>query len=117
MKRAPRSDGKTNAVLVLSTAPNAVTARRIARAVLLERLAACVHIAARGESSYWWKGRIEQTGEFAMTFKTSAERKDALIAAIAAAHPYKVPEILVLPGVEGSAAYLQWVEKETRPRR
>lgn len=117
MKRAGRRAKKTNVRVVLSTAPNAVAARRIARAVLLERLAACVHIAARGESSYWWKGRMEQTGEFAMTFKTSVERKDALIAAIAAAHPYKVPEILVLDASEGSAAYLQWIEEETRPRR
>lgn len=103
--------------LVLSTAPSAAVARRIARAVLAKRLAACVHLAPRGESHYWWKGKLERAGEVAMTFKTSRARARALERAIVAAHPYEVPEILVLRAAGGLAAYLRWIGGETRARR
>lgn len=105
-----------NACLVLSTAPSAAVAQRIARAVLAKRLAACVHLAPRGESHYWWKGKLERAGEVAMTFKTTRARAKALGEAIAGLHPYEVPEILVLRAAGGLAAYLRWIGEETRRR-
>lgn len=108
----------SDACLVLSTAPSMAVARRIARAVLAKRLAACVHLAPRGESHYWWKGKLERAGEVAMTFKTSRARAKALMRAIAEAHPYEVPEALVLHAAGGLAAYLRWIGAETRrPRK
>ena len=106
---------KTDTCLVLSTAPSVVVARSIARVVLAKRLAACVHLAPRGESHYWWKGKLERAQEVAMTFKTSRVRAKALVRAVAEAHPYEVPEILVLRAAGGLAAYLRWIATETRP--
>ncbi|MCC7519389.1 MAG: divalent-cation tolerance protein CutA [Verrucomicrobiae bacterium] len=103
--------------LVLTTAPSITVARRIVRAVLAKRLAACIHLSACGESHYWWNGRIEKAEEIAMTFKTSRPRVEALFTAIRAAHPYKIPELLELRADGGSAAYLRWIGRETRLRR
>lgn len=107
----------TTVCLVLTTAPSPAVARRVARSVLARRLAACVHLSPRGESHYWWKGRLEKAGEVAMTFKTARPRAKALLAAIRAAHPYEVPELLVVNADGGSAAYLRWVGEETSTRR
>ncbi len=109
---------RADVCLVLSTAPSAAVARRIARTVLTKRLAACVHLAPLGESHYWWMGKIERTREVAMTFKTSLSRAKVLVRAISEAHSYEVPEVLILRADGGLSAYLRWIKAETRlPRR
>ena len=58
-------------------------ARRIGRAMIEQRLAACVNIIGRCHSIYRWEGKTEQADEVAAIFKTAAAQADALIAAIA----------------------------------
>jgi len=96
-----------NALLVLSTFPDAETAARIARTLVEERLAACVNLVATVRSIYRWQGGINDDPEALAIIKTTAERYAALAARISQLHPYHVPEIIALP--EGHPPYLAWL--------
>jgi periplasmic divalent cation tolerance protein len=96
-------------IIVQCTAASLEEARRIARALLEARLAACASIAGRIESHYWWRGAIEQSDECLMLIKTTRERFDAVRRAIVEQHSYEVPEIIALPIVDGHAPYLDWL--------
>ncbi len=98
--------------LVLVTASSMAEARRIAEAVLQPRLAACVNIVPGLESHYWWQGRLERAGEVLLLIKTSAERFEAVSAAVRTAHSYACPEIVALDPREMAQAYRAWWEKE-----
>jgi periplasmic divalent cation tolerance protein len=104
--------------LVLCNAPPD-RAEEIARAVLEPRLAACVNIVPGVVSLYWWEGEIQRDPESTLLIKTTADRLPALTAALLAAHPYAVPEVIALPIVpgEGNAAYRAWIAAETAPRK
>jgi periplasmic divalent cation tolerance protein len=101
--------------VVLCTAPSD-RAELIARALLDQRVAACVNILPGATSLYWWQGAIEAANEALLVIKTRADRVPALTEAIVAAHPYDVPEVLVLPTLlgAGNRAYLAWVAAEAR---
>ena len=100
-------------VLVVSTVPDLLLAKRIAHVLVEDGLAACVNLGAPVLSMYAWQGEIEGTEEIPLTIKTSASRSDALVAALTRLHPYEVPEILVVPVIAGHAGYLQWVRTQT----
>lgn len=98
-----------NTRVVLVTAPDAETARRIARQVLESRLVACVNLVPGIESHYWWQGRIESGQEVLMVMKTTTGRIAELKDAVLAAHPYDTAAFVVLPIESGSARYLDWI--------
>jgi len=100
--------------LVLVTAPDMKVARRLARAALEGRLAACANLIPRLESHYWWRGKIESGAEVLLVLKTSVARLAALEKVIMASHPYDTPEFLVLPISRGNQRYLDWVEQSVR---
>ena len=64
---------------------------------------------------YWWDGALERTEEWLVLLKLPADRYDELAAFITERHSYDEPEIIALPIVTGSAAYLNWMREETRP--
>ena len=99
--------------IVLTTLPPDHDAAAFARALIEERLAACVNIQSEMESVYWWKGRIERDRERQIVIKTRAARIDALVRRVEQLHPYEVPEVLVIPVLAGSEKYLGWVSGET----
>lgn len=66
-------------------------------------------------STYRWQGAVETAAEWYCHLKTTAERWPALEARLRALHPYDVPEIVALPIVAGSRAYLDWIAAETLP--
>jgi periplasmic divalent cation tolerance protein len=100
--------------VVLMTAPDEETAQRIARALVEERLAACVNRLPGVRSVYRWQGVVEEAGEVLLIAKTAASRAAALAARVRALHPYELPEVVVLPVTDGSEAYLRWVVAESR---
>ena len=91
-------------------------AEDIARAVLEARLSACVNILPGVVSLYWWQGKLCRDGESTLLIKTRASLVAALTQAICAAHPYEVPEVVVLPidHDRGNLAYLDWLRAETK---
>lgn len=104
-----------NVLLVMTTLPDAPTAERIAAELVTARLAACVNVLAPVRSVYRWKGAVETADEVPLLIKTTRERYSAVEAALRAAHPYELPEIVALPVAAGLAPYLAWVAGETQP--
>ena len=100
-------------IVVLTTLPNGEIAATIARALVEKRLAACVNILAPCQSVYRWRGQIETASEVPLLIKTEDGRYAALEAELRRLHPYELPEIVSLPIVRGSPAYLTWIAGET----
>jgi periplasmic divalent cation tolerance protein len=96
------------AAIVLVTAPDLKTARKLARAALEARLAACANLIPKLESHYWWQGKIERSAEVLMLFKTTFRRVAALEKLMVARHPYDTPEFIALPVKGANARYLAW---------
>jgi len=95
--------------IVLVTAPDLKTARRLARAALKARVIACANLVPKIESHYWWQGKIESGTEVLMILKASRARLAEVEKLILGAHPYDTPEFLVLPLAAGSRKYLDWL--------
>ena len=102
-------------VLVLTTFPADQDPEPLARALVDERLAACVNILAPMRSIYTWKGATEHADERQLLIKTTMPRVKELETRLKALHPYEVPEFLVMSVLEGSSDYLSWVADATRP--
>ena len=101
-------------VIVLITAPSTESGKAIARALLETRLAACVNILPAINSMYIWEGELFDEDEVLLIVKTRAELLDeGLVPAVQKVHPYKIPEIIVLPIVKGAKNYLDWIGEVT----
>lgn len=96
--------------IVLVTAPDLKTARKLARRALNARLVACANLVPRIESHYWWRGKVERGAELLIVFKTTGARLKNLEKLILAEHPYDTPEFLVLPIQSGNRQYLNWIK-------
>jgi len=101
-------------VQVITTVASAEEARRIAAALVEERLAACVQIVGPIESIYRWQGKVETATEWQCWIKTRRQHYDSVEAAVRRLHSYQLPEILAMPIIAGSEAYLKWLSDETR---
>ncbi|RZI44901.1 divalent-cation tolerance protein CutA [Herbaspirillum sp. HC18] len=101
-------------LLVLTNVPDEATAHGIARRLVEDRLAACVNVLPAVHSIYRWQGAVEEASEVSMLIKTTKDRYEELQAAVAALHPYDVPEIIAIPSVGGLPSYLKWIASETK---
>lgn len=107
------SETPTGVCLAWSTCPDEGTARRIASALVDERLAACVNIVPDMTSIYRWQGAVETASECLLIIKTRGGRMAELERRLAELHPYDVPELVTVAVADGSPAYLRWVVEET----
>jgi periplasmic divalent cation tolerance protein len=98
-------------VIVLTTLPGDADAAAFGRTLVGERLAACVSVLAPVTSIYSWEGSIAEEQERQLILKTSREGVPALWERVRDLHPYDVPEFIVLPIVDGNAAYLRWISE------
>jgi periplasmic divalent cation tolerance protein len=103
----------TDALVVLVSAPDAETAARLGRAVVEERLAACVSVVSGVRSIYRWQGAIRDEAEALLVIKSTAARFAALRERVLALHPYETPEVLALAVADGAEEYLSWLGAET----
>ncbi len=100
----------TDKIVVLVTCGSVKEARRIARALVEGKWAACVNIVhGPVESIYRWKGRVASAKERLVVIKTSRRRFAAVEREIRRLHSYQVPEIIALPVAQGSRDYLAWI--------
>jgi periplasmic divalent cation tolerance protein len=97
-------------LLVLVTAPNEDEARRIANALVEERLAACVNIVAAIESVYRWEGQVTTDRETLLIIKTTDERYEELEQRVKELHSYSTPEVIAFKIERGSSEYLSWLQ-------
>ena len=100
--------------VVLVTVPDQKTGSDLARALVGEKLAACVNILPGVRSVYSWQGKIEDEAELLLIIKTRAGLVEKLSRRVAELHPYDEPEVISLPVDGGSPGYLDWVARETK---
>jgi periplasmic divalent cation tolerance protein len=103
------------AIVILCTAPaQDDTAQRLARGLVESGLVACVNVIGPIRSVYRWQGNVEDDQELQLLIKTRASAFGAVERFVKEHHPYEVPELLALPVVAGSDAYLSWLRDQTR---
>jgi periplasmic divalent cation tolerance protein len=107
-------DEPSDVLLVLTNCPDEATAARIRRELVNARLAACVNQLGPVQSTYRWRGAVEEATEVTLLIKTTRERYGALEAQLRQLHPYTGPEIIAIPVHLGCADYLAWVRSQTR---
>lgn len=96
-------------LIVVCTFPDLETARQIGTALVERQLAACVNLLPGVASIYRWQGQVEHAAEVIGLFKTTKAGYPALAEALAALHPYEVPEIVACRPEAVAASYLAWV--------
>ena len=99
-------------VTLTTTVDSEEVARKLARQVVEQRLAACVQ-AVPIHSTYHWDSEIQAQEEILLLAKTTRLRSDELKGWLLAHHPYEVPEIIIAPIAAGSDDYLNWIAGET----
>jgi len=98
-----------NYIIVLVTTADKTEAEKIAQTLLKEKLIACANIIGPFTSFFHWKGTIEKADECLMVIKSRIDLFPKLVERTKGLHSYEVPEVLALPIVEGSQAYLHWM--------
>jgi periplasmic divalent cation tolerance protein len=101
----------SESVVIYCTAPP-LEAEKIAKAIVGEKLVACVNIVPV-RSVYSWKGEVCDEGEHLLIIKTRSSLIDRLTERIRELHSYEVPEIIAIPIVAGHAPYMEWIQQET----
>ena len=96
-------------IMVIVTTNSKLEAQKIITNLLKKRIIACGNIIGPISSSFWWKDNIEHSEEFLLFMKSKMSLYKKLEDEVLKLHSYDVPEIVVLPIVEGSKPYLDWI--------
>jgi periplasmic divalent cation tolerance protein len=102
--------------MMLTTVAGDFAASALARNLVEQRLAGCVQRIPIS-SIYRWEEKVEETGETLLLIKTTVERASAVQKHILQASSYEVAEVIVVPIIGGSPAYLEWLEAACGPER
>ncbi|XP_016949105.1 protein CutA homolog [Drosophila biarmipes] len=98
------------------TTPDRESARKLARSIIDQKLAACVNIVPHIESIYLWEGKVTEDNEYLMVVKTRTSRIDELSKFVRENHPYSVAEVISLPIQNGNPPYLDWIAQSVPER-
>ena len=95
-------------VIIQTTTDTPEEADQLAAAAIEQQLAAGVQV-SRVTSCYRWQGKAQSDPEFLLSFKTIVAAIERVKEYLATNHSYEEPEVIVVPIVEGSGGYLQWM--------
>jgi periplasmic divalent cation tolerance protein len=101
--------GDAALVLLLTTLDDADAAAALARALVEERLAACVNVLHGAQSIYRWKDALETAREHLLVVKTTEGARARCERRLRELHPYELPEIVALASAGADAAYARWI--------
>ncbi len=101
-------------VIVLTTLPVESDVLSFANTLIGQHVVACATVLQHVRSVYRWNGEIKQEQEQQIVFKTTLDRVEELWKLLQKLHPCDVPEFIVLPVIDGSAAYLNWIRESTK---
>ena len=96
-------------LLVFCTFPDADTAAAVTKTLVGEKLIACGTILPGARSIYEWEGKMEDTSEILVLFKTAGPAYAKLEKRLLKLHPYDMPEIVAIEAGAASKAYAAWV--------
>jgi periplasmic divalent cation tolerance protein len=102
----------TDKIVVLTTCDSKKHADKLARHLVKQRVAACVNVLPKARSIYRWKDKVEEASEWMLVIKSRRDLLVVLRAEIQKLHTYEVPELIALPVVDGSEAYLAWFDAQ-----
>ena len=102
-------------ILIYTTFAEPADARRVGKALVEARLAACVNIFEGMTAIYEWQGALEEAGETAMLIKTRRGLQARALEEAKRQHPYDTPALLVIPIDGGGAEFFAWIAAQTRP--
>ena len=102
---------KTQLIQIHCSVPSKKVAKKIARTLVEEHLCACVNILPKVTSFYIYEGEFCEDEELLLFIKTDKKHYRAVEKRIISLHPYEVPEIIVLPVLDGADAYVKWAKK------
>ena len=103
----------TDVIQVTTATEHREQAVELARSVVENGLAAGAQIVGPVVSAFWHGGVFGTGEEWQLLLKTHMSRFAELEAHLLEHHPWDNPEILAVPVVAGSDAYLRWVSRTT----
>ncbi len=89
--------------------PNSEIAKKIAKILLTEKLAACVKVINNLESFYMWEGALQEDKEVYLMIKSKENRIADIKNVLDREHPYKVYEFLINEVKSVNEKYTEWV--------
>jgi periplasmic divalent cation tolerance protein len=98
-------------IVIFITVPEYDIGKNIADILINEKLAACVNITGKINSTYFWQGNVENDDEYLLIIKTRKDKFEELSQKVKENHPYSVPEIIAMPIIVGSKDYLNWIDE------
>ncbi len=104
----------SNYIVIYITTGSVNEAKKIGRALVEEKLAACSNIIFPIRSIYSWQEKICDDKEALMVLKTRKKLFNQIVKRVEKLHSYDVPEIIAMPIIEGSSKYLSWLNEETK---
>jgi periplasmic divalent cation tolerance protein len=104
-----------NYIIILVTAKDKQEAEKITQLLLNERLIACGNIVSPVTSLFHWSGKIEKAEECLIVMKSRMDLFSQVAEHVRRLHSYEVPEVLALPIVDASTAYLDWMSVVLKP--
>ena len=103
---------KNGFILVITTSGSDSEAKKLAQALIENKLAACVNIIPSITSIFRWEGKISAEPELMLIAKSHQKFFSKIKEKILSIHSYDIPEIISVPISEGSEEYLKWIEEQ-----
>ncbi len=103
-------------IVIFVTTKTKDEAEKISQLLIRERLIACANIVSPITSFFRWVGNIEKGEESLILMKSRLDLFAEVAEHVKRLHSYEVPEVLALPIVEGSKAYLDWMSVALKPK-
>jgi uncharacterized protein involved in tolerance to divalent cations len=80
-------------IVIMTTFPDLNLANNIAKILVEEKLAACVHVMPSMTSTYIWEGKLCQESEHLVLIKTIASNYESLAARLSSLHLMKYQKL------------------------
>ena len=101
-----------NIVVIQTTCSYKEEAKKIAKVLIVEKLAACVQL-SEIESFYNWNNEFCCDNETLLNIKTIKENFEKIKSRILELHSYDLPEIIQLDITNASEEYLKFIGENT----
>ena len=101
-------------IQVSTTSDQKETLQEIAQNLVDLKLAACVQIGGPIESVYRWQGKVETANEWTCSIKSVRTLFPLIQKLVQVKHNYDEPQIIVVPIIDGSKAYLDWLNENCK---
>lgn len=99
--------------MVYITCRDKAEAEKVGRALIEDRLAACVNIMDGMQSMFRWQGKVDRDRETVLIAKIGAGLVNRLTDRVRSVHSYDCPCVVALPVIGGNPEFLQWIREET----